>query len=164
MSNTNPPAKNILPVFALEANTTWHDMQNAIHAAAAYQRDQGGNRVPIFLFAPLTEPENLDAWEPMKIEPENLLVVSLERKWDEIILQALAHARLESDTPLPLPHGPEIDPNFDLPLADLYRQLVATDSLGYFLPHLVEHAPSMFFVRGTIGVRTFKKILHRIMR
>ena len=123
---TMPPAKNALPIFALDASTTWDDLQNAISGNANYQLTQLGTIIPLLLFAPLTTPDNLDAWVPMKTAPENLLIVSIARKMDDRVLQALQQADAELGGVRHAATCPTLSVDFELPVADVYAQMIAT--------------------------------------
>ena len=88
------PSSNNAPVFALDETTDWDDVENAMAASAEYQSSKLGKIIPLMFFAPMTEPDNLDTWEPMKTAPENLLIASIARSADATLLKALELTQL----------------------------------------------------------------------
>ena len=83
---------NNAPVFALDEDTMWADLEDAMAGAAQYQANTLGVIRPLMFFAPLTKPWNPDAWVPMKTTPLNLLIVSMERTADGVLREALRQA------------------------------------------------------------------------
>ncbi len=156
-----PPAETV-PVFALDAATTWADLENDMAACVQYQSDKRGKIMPLMFFAPLTEPENLDAWEPMKKLPENLLVVSIERKLDVTILQAMEQTSTAMGVAGPAITAPAVSINFDLPLADVYRQMTVAGIPTHTHTQAHKDDASFFFLRGSAAVRAFSKELRAV--
>jgi len=159
----NPP-QNTAPVFALDATATWTDWENAMLGCVEYQSSQRGKILPLMFFAPLTEPENMDAWEPMKTLPENLLIVSIERKVDGTILQALNQAAGVLGEVRHAATFPPVRINFNLPLADVYRQMTVAGILAYTLTRDGKDDPSFFFLRGMAAVKAFNQELRNVTR
>ncbi len=153
---------NTAPVFALDAATTWADLENDMTACAQYQSDKLGKIIPLMLFAPMTEPENLDAWEPLKTLPENLLVVSIERKVDQTILQALRQTEAILWPGHPSVTAPAVSINFNLPLADVYRQMTVAGIPTHTHTQAHKDDPSFFFLRGSAAVQAFSKELRAV--
>jgi hypothetical protein len=156
------PTPNTAPVFALDAATTWADLENDMAACVQYQSDKLGKIIPLMLFAPLTEPENLDAWEPMKKLPENLLVVSIERKVDVTILQAIRQAEAILGAVQQAVAAPAVSINFELPLADVYRQMTVAGIPIHTHTQAHKDDPSFFFLRGSAAVKAFSKELRAV--
>ena len=160
-ANNNSPSETAA-VFALDAGTDWEDLLNAMEACINYQSTRRGKILPLMFFAPLTEPENLDAWEPMKTVPENLLVLSLERKVDLQLLQALEQAAPVLGAISHAATCQAILLDFKLPLADVYAQMTAAGILAYTYTQTHKDDPSYFFLRGVAAVRAFDKELRRV--
>jgi hypothetical protein len=157
------PAETAL-VFALDKSTAWEDLENAMAACVNYQSAKRGKILPLMFFAPMTEPDNLDAWEPMKQVPENLLVVSIERKVDRTILQALQQAE---DVLGEIRHAasfPSVSLNYGLPLAEVYRQMADAEILAYTFTQTHQDDPSFFFLRGLAAVKAFDRELRNVTR
>ena len=95
----------------------------------------------------------------MKTVPDNLLIVSIERKVDLQLLQALKQAELALGTVRHALAFPAIRLNFKLPLSDVYAQMGATGILAYVLTNSGKDDPSYFFLRGKAAVRAFDKEL-----
>jgi hypothetical protein len=157
-----PPEVKLLPVFALEASSGWDDLQDAISGNANYQLTKLGTIIPLLLFAPLTTPDNLDAWVPMKTAPENLLVISLERKVDAKVLLALQQAEAELGRVRHAASFPAVSVNFELPVADVYAQMTATGILAYTLTLARPDDPSFFFLRTPAAVQAFNRELRHV--
>jgi hypothetical protein len=158
------PSSNTAPVFALDKSTSWADLENDMAACVQYQSDKRGKILPLMFFAPMTEPENLDAWEPMKTVPENLLIVSIERKVDVTILKALQQAE---DILGEIRHAasfPSLSINYSLPLADVYRQMTVAGILAYTFTQAHKDDASFFFLRGNAAVRAFDRELRNVTR
>jgi hypothetical protein len=155
-----PPAVKLLPIFALEASSGWDDLQDAISGNANYQLTQLGTIIPLLLFAPLTTPENLDAWVPMKTAPENLLIISIARKMDARVLQALQQADADLGGVRHAATCPTLSVNFELPVADVYAQMTATGILAYTLTRPDD--PSFFFLRTPAAVQAFDRELRHV--
>jgi len=156
-----PPA-NTVPVFALDADTTWADWENALAASVKYQSSKHGKILPLMFFAPLAEPENPDTWEPMTTVPENLLVCSIERKVDGIILRALKQAEPALGEIRQAASFPAISLNLNLPLADVYRQMTVAGIQAYTVTKTHPDDVSCFFLRGNAAVRAFDKELRKV--
>ena len=151
-------------VFALDKSTTWADLENDMTACVNYQSAKRDKILPLMFFAPMTEPDNLDVWEPMKQVPENLLVVSIERKVDRTLLQALQQAE---DVLGEIRHAasfPSININYSLPLADVYRQMAGAEILAYTLTQTHKDDASFFFLRGLAAVKAFDRELRKVTR
>jgi hypothetical protein len=117
------PVPNNAPVFALDETTDWEDLENAISASADYQSRKLGKIIPLMFFAPLTTPANLDAWEPMKTAPDNLLIVSIERSADKKLIKALELAKPELGELKLASSFPAVQVNYEKPLASVYQQM-----------------------------------------
>ena len=160
------PPKNDVPVFALDAATTWDDMENAMEGCVEYQSFKRGKILPLMLFAPMTEPENPDAWEPMKVLPENLLIVSIERHVDANILKALQQAQATCGEVRHAATFPavQINCNADLALADAYEQMSRAGIFAFALTYPGKDDPSFFFLRGAATVKAFASELRHVTR
>ena len=153
---------NTAPVFALDATSTWDDLEIALDGCAAYQSAQRGKILPLAFFSPMTEPENMDAWEPMKTAPENLLIVSIERAVDATILKALLQAKAtvgEIHVAFPDSH---VQIDFGLPLADVYRQMADAGILAATMIRGDTDALSFFFLRARSAVQAFDRELRKV--
>lgn len=150
--------KNQVPVFALGPDSSWNDLENAMAGSANHQLSSSGKILPLMFFAPLTEPENPDAWLPMKAVPDNLLVVSIERKVDVIVGTALQQAAAASASST-AGKVATVVVDFNLPLADVYRQMTVMGICTHALTFAGKDDASFFFVRGPAGVRAFDKAL-----
>ncbi len=141
------PAPNNAPVFALDETTDWDDLENAMSASADYQARKLRKIIPLMFFAPLTTPENLDAWEPMKTAPDNLLIVSIERSVDKKLIKALELAKPELGELKLADSFPAVQVDYEKPLASVYQQMEAADIAAYALTFSGPDAPSFFFLR-----------------
>src|SRR3954468_16456997 len=83
---------NTLPIFALGEESTWEDLENGIAAAVEWQNAKHGRFGPLIGFAPTMEPADPDTWEPVKTGLVNVLIVSMERSADEVLLKACRRA------------------------------------------------------------------------
>jgi hypothetical protein len=158
------PSQNTAPVFALDAEATWTDWENAMEGCVEYQSSKRGKILPLMFFAPMTEPENLDAWEPMKTSPENLLIVCIERKVDATILKALKQAEAVLGEVRHAASFQAVGINFTLPLADVYRQMTVAGILAYTCTQTGKDDPSFFFLRGNAAVKAFNQELRNVTR
>ena len=162
------PAPNTAPVFALAEETTWDDVDNAMAASAEYQSSKLGKIIPLIFFAPLTEPANPDAWEPMGKMPLNLLIVSIERSTDATMREALRHAAADLGAPEPalgfVPPGMEIEIEDEGLLAEVYERMTAADLRFHAHEQTGEDDPSFYFVRGGAAVRAFDRALRKVTR
>jgi hypothetical protein len=158
------PVPNNAPVFALDETTDWEDLENAISASADYQSRKLGKIIPLMFFAPLTTPENLDAWEPMKTTPDNLLIVSMERSADEKLIKALELAKPELGELKLAGAFPAVQIDFEVPLAEVYQQMEAAGIAAYTQTFSGPDAPSFFFLRGGAGVLAFDRALRQVTR
>lgn len=129
-----------------------------------YQSSKRGKILPLMLFAPMTEPENLDAWEPMKTLPQNLLIVSIERPVDRQLLQALKQAEAVLGETRHESSCPSVSIRFDLPLADVYAQMIAAGIRAYTITKTGKDDPSFFFLRGVDAVKAFNQELQNVTR
>lgn len=153
-----------VPVFALDADSTWADLENAMAGCAEYQSSKRGKILPLLLFAPMTEPENPDAWEPMKVLPENLLMVSIERHLDARILKALQQAEAVCGETQHAATCPAVRIDFELPLADVYEQMTRAEIGSFALTYPGKDDPSFFFLRGEAAIRAFDAELRKVTR
>ncbi len=162
------PPSNTAPVFALAEETTWDDVDNAMAASAEYQSSKLGKIIPLFFFAPLTEPENPDAWQPMRKTALHLLIVSIARSTDVTVREALRHAAAELGAPQPVPGfvspGMEIEIKDDGLLADVFQRMTAADLRFHAHEQTGEDDPSFYFVRGGAAVRAFDRALREVTR
>lgn len=156
------PRNNNAPVFALDETTDWEDLENAMAASVEYQSRKMGKIIPLMFFAPMTEPENLDAWVPMKATPENLLIVSIERSTDAVIFRALDKAEGTLGEMRLAPSCPEVSVDHEEPLAVIYEQMADGGIESYAAPGSGEDAPSFFFLRGKESVLAFDRALRAV--
>lgn len=136
----------------------------ALDGCVAYQSNQRGKILPLAFFAPMTEPENLDAWEPMTTLPENLLIVSLERTVDATILKALTQARATLGEIYAAVAFSRVQINLNLPLADVYRRMAGVGLLACTVIQSDTDAISFFFLRGRTAVQAFDRELRDVTR
>lgn len=153
------PAANQAPVFALDETTDWGDLENVMSASVEYQFSKLGKIIPLLFFAPMTEPENLDAWEPLTKLPDNLFIVSIERSTDATLVKALEQAEAELRFAASFP-AVRID--FEEPFADVYRQMEAAGIAAFAHPQPGPDDPSFFFLRGSNAVRAFNTGLGKV--
>lgn len=155
------PANNA-PVFAIDETTDWEDLENIMSASVEYQLSKLGKIIPLMFFAPMTEPQNLDAWEPMTTLPQNLFIVSIERSTDATLIHACTRAGAELGELRFSVSCPSVRIDFDQPLADVFRQMKAADISAFASPHAGADAPSFFFVSGPDAVRAFDRGLRAV--
>ena len=156
------PASNNAPVFALDESTDWEDLENVMSASVEYQLSKLGKIIPLMFFAPMTEPENLDAWEPLNALPEYLFIVSIERSADATVIQALKRAEAELGVFQFAASCPAVSIDFEEPLADVYQQMAAADVAAFAHPQPGRDDPSFFFLRGSASVRAFDRALREV--
>jgi hypothetical protein len=153
-----------VPVFALDADSTWTDLENAMEGCVGYQSSKRDMILPLMLFAPMTEPENPDAWEPMKVLPENLLMVSIERHLDARILKALQQAEAVCGETQHAATCAAVSIDFDLPVADVYEQMTRAEIVSFALTYTDKDDASFFFLRSEIAIRAFDAELRKVPR
>jgi len=153
------PASNNAPVFALDETADWEDLDNAMAASAEYQLSKLGKIIPLMFFAPMTEPDNLDAWEPLQTLPQNLFIISIERSTDAIVIQALEQAEAELGELRFSASFPAVRIDFEEPFADVYQQMTAADIAAFAQTSPGKDDPSFFFLRGSAAVRAFDRAL-----
>lgn len=158
------PASNNAPVFALDETTDWDDVENAMAASAEYQSSKLGKIIPLMFFAPMTEPDNLDAWEPMKTAPENLLIASIARSADATLLRALELTEPELGELRLAASFPDVSIDFDEPLAEVYQQMADADIATFATTSTGEDDVSFFFIRGSAAVLSFDRALREVTR
>jgi hypothetical protein len=151
------PASNNLPVFAMDETTGWEDLENVMAASVDYQSNHLGRIIPLMFFAPMTEPENLDAWEPMRSMPDNLLIVSIERSTDAVLVQALKHAEDAVGELRFAASFPAVRIDYERPFADVYQQMDAAEIAAFASPQPGRDEPSFFFIRGPDAVQAFSR-------
>lgn len=155
---------NIAPVFALDETTDWEDLENDMTASADYQARKLGKIIPLMFFAPMTTPENLDAWEPVKTPPDNLLIVSMERSADNKLIKAIELAEPELGELKTTSSFPAVQVDYEKPLASVYQQMQAADIAAYAQIFTHPDAPSFFFLRGNAGVLAFNRALRQVTK
>ena len=158
------PVSNDAPVFALDESTDWDDLDNVMAASAEYQLKHHGRIIPLMFFAPMTEPENLDAWLPMRTAPERLFIVSIERSTDAALMKAFEHAEAELGDLRLSASCPQVCIDFEEPFAHVYEQMEAAEIAAF--AHLMpgRDDPSFFFVRGLSAVHAFDRGLRAVTR
>ena len=153
---------NTVPVFALAVESTWDDLENAMEACVAHHSRVHGRILPVMLFAPMTNPENPDTWEPMKLLPENLLIVSTERAIDKRILAVLQQAKATCGEVYHAGVFPLlVSIDFKRPLADVYEQMTRARIHAYADTSSGQNDPSFFFLRSGAVVEAFSTELPR---
>src|SRR5438105_2815349 len=120
-----------VPVFALDNSANWLDFENALDASVQFQSSERGVILPLFAFAPMTEPDNLDKWEPLKILPQNLMLMSVERHIDARVLKALKRAKPILGETLHAGPAAPVRIDLELPIADVYRQMTEADITAF---------------------------------
>jgi len=151
------PPQNSLPVFALDPFLTWSDLENAIEGCVQYQNSTTGKIRPVMLFAPMTEPANPDTWQPMKVLPDNLLLVSIERSWDALMLKAFARARDVLGQPTAV--FPSVWSQPQALIADIYSEMAKSGVVSYQELHADKDDLSFFFLRGRATIQAFNDSL-----
>jgi hypothetical protein len=109
------------------------------------------------LFAPMTEPENPDTWQPMKVLPENLLLVSIARSWDALMLKAFARARDVLGQPATV--FPSVWSRPEALIADIYSAMAKSGMVSYKELHEDKDDLSFFFLRGRETIQAFNDSL-----
>jgi hypothetical protein len=127
-----------------------------------YQKATTGKIRPVMLFAPMTEPENPDTWQPMKVLPENLLLISIERSWDALMLQAFARARDVLGQPAAV--FPSVWSQPQALIAGLYSEMTKAGIVSYKELHDGKDDLSFFFLRGREPIKAFNDSLHRLTK
>ncbi len=156
------PSRSI-PIFPLDSGSTWEDLLNAMDASVQYQTRHGGQFGPIFAFAPMAEPEDLDEWEPFDGTPGNLLIVSIARTADARLLKAFAGieptiGRLEFDSSAPCSQQ-----EGQLLLADTYAEMEeAGTTASWCRSGVGEDDTSFFCLRGASAILAFNKMLAQL--
>ena len=102
----------------------WDDLPNALEASIQYQQAHGGKFGPLFPFAPMTEPEDPDTWEPV-LRPQNLLLVSIDRSEDARLRKAMAELEPLLGPLVEVEPGSAIEFHETAPIADVYEQMEA---------------------------------------
>ena len=156
------PVSNNAPVFALDDSTDWDDLDNVMAASAEYQLKHHRRIIPLMFFAPMTEPENLDAWVPMKTLPERLLIVSIERSTDATLMKAFEHAEADLGELRLSASCPQVCIDFEEPFAHVYEQMEAAGIAAYASPQPGRDDPSFFFVRELDAVQAFDRGLRAV--
>jgi hypothetical protein len=156
------PASNHAPVFALDDSTDWDDLDNVLAASAVYQEKHHGRIIPLMFFAPMTEPENLDAWLPMRTAPERLFIVSIERSTDATLMKAFEHAEAGLGELRLSASCPQVVIDFEEPFAHVYEQMEAADIAAFANLMPGRDDPSFFFVRGREAVLAFDHALRAV--
>ena len=159
---TMKAASNHAPVFALDESTDWDDLDNVMSASAAYRVKHHGRIIPLMFFAPMTEPENLDAWLPMRTTPEHLFIVSIERSTDATLIKAFQHAEAELGELRLSASCPAVQIDFEEPFAAIYQQMEAADIAAFASLMPGRDDPSFFFVRGLHAVQAFDRALRAV--
>jgi hypothetical protein len=154
--------KNEQPIFALDASADWDDVINAMTASIRYQTETRGQFGPMFAFAPMTEPENLDEWEPLHVPPKFLLVASIERNEDERLLKAFTRAAAAIGPLLLDSPASPVRMQQDRPVADVYQQMEQAGVTAYCCIGEHEDDPSYFFLRGTDAILAVNEHLREI--
>jgi hypothetical protein len=155
-------SQNNLPVFALDPFLKWNDLENAIEGCVQYQNATTGKIRPVMLFAPMTEPENPDTWQPMKVLPENLLLISIERSWDALLLKAFARARAVLGQPAAI--FPSVWSQPQALIADLYSEMTKAGMVSYKELHDGKDDLSFFFLRGREPIQAFNDSLRQLTK
>ena len=131
-------------------------------ASVQYQSSERGVILPLFAFAPMTEPANPDKWEPMKTQAENLLVVSIERHLDAKILKALKRAERILGPALLLSPSSPVQMDHALPIADVYRQMDECGVKACYYTGAGKDDMSFFFFAGRNAVIAFDTHLRAV--
>ena len=153
---------NKLPVFALDSSGTWWDLENAMEASVRYQLEHTGKILPLMLFAPMHPPENPDTWEPLKVLPADLFIVSIERHIDARVLRALKCSHAAVGEVHQADSFPGVAVDFELPLADVYQQMDRAGILAYAQTRSGKDDPSFFFLRTSAAVKAFAEALPKV--
>jgi hypothetical protein len=150
------------PIFALDPSADWDDLTNAMEASVQYQVSEHGKFGSMFAFAPMTEPANPDAWEPLADPPQNLLAASIERKLDARLLKAFKQAEGTAG-PLLLQSSPESPVWIDelKLIADVYDQMEKFGITAFCRLGTHENDVSFFFLRGLDGILAVNERLRR---
>lgn len=155
---------HLMPVFALGAESTWDDLENGMAASAEYQSATYGRIIPLMCFAPTMEPVNADRWEPLQGLPRDLLIVSIERSTDKMLLKTCERAKPALGELRLGRSFPAVKVEDAQPLADVYRQMSEQGVFAFALSFQGKDAPSFFFVRGEPAVLAFHQALLAVTR
>ena len=150
----NPPQNNAA-VFPLDEDFSWEDLEDAMTGCANWQSANRGKIIPLLFFAPMTAPQNPDAWEPMKGSPQHLFIISIERSSDATLMKALTHAAPALGEVRDAWDCPQLTLDFALPLADVFAKMAAADVSACTLTKLGKDDASFFFIRGPEAVQAF---------
>ena len=161
MASMSTPSNNA-PVFALDETADWDDLENAMAASAEYQSRKLGKIIPLMFFSPMTEPDNLDAWEPMTTLPENLLITSIERSADKTLFKALDKAEGYIGETHLAASCPDVSVDYDEPLAVIYEQMADAGIDSFAKPTQGQDDVSFFFLRGKEAVLAFNRALRSV--
>ena len=138
-----------VPIFPLDASADWlDDLENAIEASIAYQSRVAGQFGPTFAFAPLTPPANPDEWEPLDAAPKFLLLVSIERGRDALLLKAFRRAERQVGPLLRETTESAVRIDEGQPIADVFRQMEGASVRAFAKLGWRANDISRFFVRG----------------
>ena len=153
-----------IPVFALDETYGWEDLEDAMSGCVEWQSANRGKIIPLMLFAPMTEPENPDGWEPMKVMPDGLLAISIERTWDALLFKALKRAHRVVGPVPDARHCREVTIDFEAPLAEIYRQMDTAKVRAFTMVKPGRDDPSFFFLRGRAAVQALSDGLQQATR
>ena len=155
-------SNNEMPVFALDETSEWEDLENSLAASVEYQSRVKGKFFPIFLFAPMCEPANPDAWEPLKVLPDDLLIVCIARSWDALVLKTLSHAAPVVGEVYRAASCPTVQIDFDVEIAAAYEQMEKADITAFARTQSGEDDLSFFLLRGHDAVVAFDRSLREV--
>jgi hypothetical protein len=105
----------------------------------------------------MTEPANPDTWQPMKVLPDNLLLVSIARSWDALMLKAFARARDVLGQPTAV--FPSVWSKPQALIADIYSEMAKSGLVSYKELHADKDDLSFFFLRGRETIQAFNDSL-----
>ena len=142
-----------VPIFALDDSADWlDDLENAMEASIQYQTRVAGKFGPVFAFAPLTTPADPDEWKPLKTAPDFLLLVSIERGRDAVLLKAFRRAENQIGPLLCQSAASGIRIDEAQPIGDVFRQMENLSVKAFASLGLLQDDLSRFFVRGSRAV------------
>ena len=157
--------KQSIPIFPLGPEAVWEDVLNAIEASVQYQSEHGGTFGPLFAFAPMTEPDDPDRWEPLAVPPLHLLLVSASRTADATMLKVFARAEpqigaLHRDSP-----GSRVKFAWEEQVAVLYDVMEEQEVVAYrFSTGQGADDCTFFCVRGADTALALNEALRAVLK
>lgn len=112
----------------------------------------------------MTEPANPDVWEPKDSPPENLLLVSIERDRDKVVLKPLAGAERVLGAAVHESPDAAVLVDDTLPITEAYTQMEHAGLKVFCRTRDGSDAMSFFLLRGANAVVAFNAHLRAATR